>query len=269
MTIPADYLSIYRAIRQVSQNTEERAKYSEFRAKHLPGEQVGLIKQAFDTRRINQNTELNPRRNLQNYQRSEPYIDDKMAGQIKLLFKVKEASDSIRELYIGEPDWLDSHSRILCNAIDQTLRIEQKDFDYGRSQLDYISELLYVRYRLAQEDIALATPEELRKVFLAKDEKLTRQSIRVNYKDDLFKQNALTGSDMHKESTLYKQPMVIQPQDPFIERLFGSVKASPDKKSVSRSVTITINDSILDPPEEKTASEAPKAEGLVITDNED
>ena len=220
-------LDIYQTVCNFTHHSAERSKYAKFRAKYL--QPIILVKQAFDTRRINQNTEINPRRNLQYYQRSEPYIDDQTAAQVQLFFKVKAAADQLREQFVGEPDWLDSHTRILCNAVDQTLRVEQKDFDYGRDQFNYLSELLYVRYRLRPEDIARLSQHELRNIILNKDERLVRQSLFINYKQDLNKNG---------------MPSPVNGQDNLIEKLFGNVKANSENKNVKRSVNITITDSI-------------------------
>lgn len=239
---PSNLLEIYAIVCAFNENHNTRIKYAQFREKYL---KPVLVKSAFDTRRMNQNTEFNPRRNLQYYQRSEPYIDEKTAGQVKLFFKVKTATDDIRDEFIGEPDWLDSYTRILCNAVDQTLRVDQKDYDYSGPQLDYLSELLYVRYRLQAEDIANATPELLRQSFLNKDEKLLRRAIFVNYKDGLNKNIGYQDYDMHKHSDMHKTT-VIQ-NDPLVDQLFGNVKANKENKEVERSVTITIKDKIVEP----------------------
>lgn len=200
----------------------------QFRSKYISS---GIVKNAFDTRRVNQNTDFNPRRNLQYYQRSEPFIDNQAADKIKLFFKVKTAADDLRQEFIGEPDWLDSYTRILCNAIDQTLRVEQKDFDYSQAQLDYLNELLFVRYRLRPEDIEKLSQHELRNIILGKDERLLRRSIFTNYKEGL-----------NKNSAPAPQPA----QDGLMEKLFGNVKATAENKQVERTVTITIKDSVDD-----------------------
>lgn len=210
-----------------NQNYARRVIYADFRLKYL---KPSLVKQAFDTRYINQSTDFNPRRNLQYYQRSEQFIDSKISEQIKRFFKIKTAADDIQQEFLGEPDWLDSFTRILCNAVNQTLRIEQKDFDYSRGQLEYLDELLYVRYRLRSEDIESMSQHELRNIILNKDEKLVRKSIFINYKNDLSK----SGNSAN-------QPV----QDILMEKLFGNVKANKDNKEVERSVTITIKDSII------------------------
>lgn len=239
---PNQLLDIYAVICAFNENNGAREKFAQFRGKYL---KPTLVKNAFDTRRIDQNTEFNPRRNLQYYQRSEPFIDDKTAAQVKLFFKVKTATDAIRNEFIGEPDWLDSYTRILCNAVDQTLRVDQKDFDYSGPQLDYLSELLYVRYRLQPDDITNASPEILRQAFLNKDEKLLRRALFINYSDGMNKNNVYQDPNMHKHSDMHKTTVV--QNDPLIDQLFGNVKANKENKEVERSVTITIKDKIVEP----------------------
>lgn len=234
------WTDIYQALCDYDEKYTARREYKDLRAKYL---QKPMVKQAFDTRRINQNTEMNPRRNLQYYQRSEPFLDDKNAEKVRLFLKIKEAADEIREEFIGEPDWLDSYSRILCNAVDQTLRIDQKDFDYSTAQLDYLGELLYVRYRLSADDINRADKTILKKTFMNKDEKLSRRGIFTNYKGGFSNTNNYV-PEMHKASEMHKTTVV--QQDPLIDKLFGNVKANKDNKQVERSVTITIKDSILE-----------------------
>lgn len=199
---------IYREIGKLIKNSSERSEYISFRAQYL---KLPIVKQAFDTRRIDQNLEYNPRRNLQYYQRSESFINDETADKVNLFFKIKTATDELREQFIGEPEWLDSYTRILCNAVNQTLRVDQKDFDYSTAQLDYLSELLYVRYRLGTDDIVGASVPQLKEAFLKKDERLTRRSVFINYKDGMNKISNKTE---------------INERDNLIDKLFGNIKAS-------------------------------------------
>lgn len=217
-------------------------------------EKKGMIKQAFDTRRINTEEQINPRRNLQNYQRSEPFISPEISNKIKSLFKVKNAADQIKAQFIGDPDWLDSNSRILCNAIDNTLRVEQKDYDFFKPQFDYLDELLYLRYRLASEDIDRLKEDEIKDAILKKDERLLYKSVYSNY---------LPTNNINKisEYPIYKETVVQAPHpDPLMEKLFGDIKANSQNKSVKRSVNITIEDSILDPKEGVKKSDGEDAE---------
>jgi hypothetical protein len=205
----------------------------------------GMKKTAFDTRRINSEVEVNPRRNLQNYQRSEPFISPEIAGKIKTFFKVKVAVDQIREQFLGDPDWLDSNSRILCNALNNTLRVEQKDYDFFKPQFDYLDELIYLRYRLASQDIERMREEDIRDVLLAKDERLMHKSLFANYapKEQMSKVS-------EQPIPIVKHTAYVQ-EDSLIEKLFGNVKANKENKSVERSINIIIKDSVLE--EEKKA----------------
>lgn len=180
-----------------------------------------LVKTAFDTRRTNQYTDFNPRRNLQHYHRSEAFITKDSSEKIKTLFKLKTAVDSIKEDFVGDPEWLDSYCRILSAAVDRTLRVDQKDMDFSRHQMDYLEELLYLRYRIKDDDIVKLNEKELRNIILDKDEKLAHRQIYSNY-------------SMNKHSDLR-----LNSNDNVIEKLFGS------NGNVDRSITITVKNNVV------------------------
>lgn len=213
---------------------------------------IGVIKRAFDTRRINTETEVNPRRNLQNYQRSEPFINPEVSNKIPLLFKIKNAADQIKEDFIGDPDWLDSNTRILCNALNNTLRIEQKDYDFFKPQFDYIDQLLYLRYRLNTDDIQKMNELEIKNVILGRDERLLHKTIFSQYKND--SKTIKTSEKPNTIQEIHKHTSYVQ-EDSLMEKLFGGVKASKDNKNVKRSINITISDSINDGEENKEKGE--------------
>lgn len=210
------------------------------------GDQSLLIKQAFDTRRIDQETQFNPRRNLQYYQRSEPFISNEISEHIKSLFKVKTAADTIKEQFIGDPDWLDSRTRILCNALNTTLRIEQQDYDFAKPKFDYLDELLYLRYRLKKEDIERMSEQEIKNVLLAKDERLSMKSVFGKYDEGRIQK---TSGVPEIIQTVHTKQVEKSGED-LLNKLFGDVKASKENKNVKRSINITISDSILDKDEE-------------------
>lgn len=194
-------------------------------------EQPAIQKFAFDSRRIQQETQINPRRNLQYYNRSEPFIGRDLAAQIKNLFKVKTAADNLKERFLGEHDWFDSNCQILCNALDNTLRIKEGDYDFFKPQFDYMNELLYLRYRLSQDEIEKLSEEDIKEKILSKDEKLLYRSVYSNYKN----------SNLQKPTINQSVPSA---PDQLIQTLFGNVKANKDQKNVKRSITITIDDSL-------------------------
>jgi len=193
-----------------------------------------MQKQAFDSRRTNQYTDYNPRGNLQYYHRSDPFITKSIASSIKTFLKLKTAADTIKEDFLGDQDFFNSYARILCAALDRTLRIDQKDSDWSEPQMDYLKELLYLRYRLKEEDIEKLSEKELRNIILDRDEKLLHKQIFAAYNN---------GGMMKKSAPV---SVVASANDMLIDRLFGDVRASSEHKNVKRSVTITIDDSIVE-----------------------
>jgi hypothetical protein len=238
------FLGLKKELLKLHESFEERSQSvsatSKLRAalESLAVDNGGMAKVAFDTRRINSETTVNPRRNLQNYQRTEPFISPEISQKIKNLFKVKTAADLIKGQFMGDPDWLDSNSRILCNAVDNTLRVEQKDYDFFKPQFDYLDELLYLRYRLATADIERLPEEEIKNILLSKDEKLMHKSLYANY-GSREQINKISEQPL----PMVKQPSYIQ-EDSLMEKLFGNVKANKENKNVKRSINITIADSI-------------------------
>lgn len=193
---------------------------------------IGFTKVAFDTRRIDQETEFIPRRGLQNYNRSESFLSEGIINKVKNLGKLRDAVGELKEVFGKEPEWQDSHARVLLSTLDKGLRTDQLDGDFSDAQpsmgsLDYIEELLHMRYRLTPDDLNKMGASELKKVILAKDDELTKKNIRSSLE--------ISKKDIGKEG-----------YDSLLEKLFGGVKATEDGKTVERTVTITIRDSIID-----------------------
>lgn len=220
---------ILTEIKIIHASIENRSDLRELRAFAFVVHPTFIVKTAFDTRRINQHTDYNPRRNLQYYHRSDPFISNDMSNKIKTLFKLKISVDGVKEDFIVDPDWHDSYCRILSASLDRALRVDQKDMDFFRPQLDYLEELLYLRYRIKEDDIIKLNEKELRNIILNKDEKLFHKQIYAHYKNNSIKKS----SNIINESS-----------DNLINNLFGDVRASQNNPEVQRSVTITINDKI-------------------------
>ncbi len=196
-----------------------------------------LVKIAFDTRRVNQETERNPRGNLQYYHRSEPYIDGDMSVKIAYFMKIKTAVDMLKDRYGKEPEWFDSYARILSAALDRALRTEQKDADFYKAQFNYLDELLYVRYRLNTEDIQKMGEMDIERVILSRDEKLLHKQIYGMQQPAPMAISAIQPA----------MPVIAAPPpDPLIDKLMSGIKATSDAKDVSRSITITVRDKIND-----------------------
>jgi hypothetical protein len=192
----------------------------------------GFNKVAFDTRRIDQETEYNPRRGLQNYNRSEAFLSEALGEKLKNLAKLRGVLEDLKKEYGKEHEWQDSNARVLLSTLDKGLRTIEKDGDYAVSQpaqgsLDYIEELLHVRYRLVADDLTKMADKDLRRIILSKDEDLTR-------------------SDVSKALEITKSDVASQTYDTLMDKLFGNVRATKENPEVERTVTITIKDKFVE-----------------------
>lgn len=192
----------------------------------------GLIKNAFDTRRINQETEYNPRRGLQNYNRSEKFITEALSEKIRNFSKLKNVLADLKEEFGKEHEWQDSNARVLLSTLNKGLRSEQNDGDFSENQpsmasLDYIEELLHVRYRLSLDNLSKLGSTDLRKIILSKDENLINQ-------------------DSNKTVHITKNDIATKTYDNLLEKLFGDIRATKENPEVERSITITIKDKFVE-----------------------
>jgi hypothetical protein len=192
----------------------------------------GFTKLAFDTRRIDQETEYNPRRGLQNYQRSEAFLSQAMGEKLKSFAKLRNVLVSLKNEFGKEHEWQDSNARVLLSTLDKGLRTEQQDGDYSDAQpaqgsLDYIEELLQVRYRLGFEELNKLADKDLKRVILSKDEELIRK-------------------DVNQALEIKRGDVATQTYDTLMEKLFGNVRASAENPEVERTVTITIKDKFVE-----------------------
>jgi len=191
----------------------------------------GLVKLAFDSRRIDQETEFNPRRGLQFYNRSDAFLSEGIASKLKHFERLKVILDNLKIKFGKKPAWQDSYTRVLLNSIERALRTNQQDGDYtdnqpGVGSFDYLEEMLYVRYRLQPDDLVNMTDEQLIKSILSKDEELMKDT-----------------NDAHE---ITRSDVATQPYDSLIEKLFGGIKATKENPEVERTVTITIKDKFVE-----------------------
>lgn len=188
----------------------------------------GFTKIAFDTRRIDQETEYNPRRGLQNYSRSQEFITEAFGNKLKSLAKLRNVLEDLRKQYGKEHEWQDSNARVLLSTLNNGLRIGIEDGDFSVAQpaqgsLDYIEELLHVRYRLTGDDLVRLGENDLKRVILSKDEELTRK-------------------DVNKALEISKGDVANQSYDTLMDKLFSGCRATADNPDVERTITITIRD---------------------------
>jgi hypothetical protein len=222
-----------------------------------------LIKNAFDTRRVNQETEYNPRRGLQNYHRSEPFVSEGMGKKIKAFSKLSSILDKIKSEYGHEPEWQDSYVRVLSSSIHKGLRTIQADGDFSEAQpsvgsLDYLEELMFVRYRLTAEDLVNMSEENIKKAVLSRDELLVNGGISYISSSPITIQDVGIHSYDHMVDKMLNSMAQImsqaKPVDTLTDKLFG-VKATSGAPEVERTVTINIKDKIVNAIEKVSSPE--------------
>lgn len=240
-----EVFDIYNLICCGSEQVAVRKQSYMLRKETLSKALNGFSKVAFDTRRIDQEAEYNPRRNLQNYNRSEAFITEAVSEKIKSFTKLQYVLNELKDAYGKEHEWQDSNARILLSTLDNGLRALAKDGDYvlnqpGIGSFDYIEQLLHVRYRLGFEDLNKLEYTDLKKVILSKDEELIKRDI--NY-DDFKKVLSKDQSLVKKNSPeITKNDVGSKSYDSLIDKMFEGCKASAENNDVERTITITIRD---------------------------
>jgi len=216
-----------------------------------------LKKVAFDTRRINQETTRNPRSNLQYWHRSQPFIDDNDQNKINIFAKLAYTLKDLETEFGTRPDWHESYTRVLNDAVQRILRIKQADQDIDSSQLSYLEQLLNTRYRLSMDELTVISHDDLKKRILSKDDSLLKRGIIY---DDSAKKTATTTSIEHKfmellmaqaqaniQASLIKNNNApASSQENALASLFGGGVRREGERVVERTVTITIRDEVKD-----------------------
>lgn len=240
----------------------------------------GIEKVAFDTRRINQETDYIPRINLQNWHRSDKFIDDETQGKVSVLDKLYNVVKELKAELHTQPEWLESYARTLSNHMDR-LHIHHEGDNFTevfKPHVIYLEQLLYNRYRLSLNDIRHATHDMLRDRILSKDASLNR--CREHLKASALKQepeikkttetnmatnndavlNLLTSIVKNNETQIQNiatNDKIIallsqavnkpeQPKDPLTALFGGGALRTNGEKSVERTITIKIVDTVKD-----------------------
>lgn len=255
---------IYDLISAGIENTLSRQQSFSLRKKALLefSKEQEMVKVAFDTRRVNQEVDYIPRRGLQNYHRSEQFISDAMKSKIQSFSRLASVLEILKSKYGKEPEWQDSYTRVLHAAVEKGLRKNQSDGDFSEMQpsvgsLDYLQELMYVRYRLTPDDLSTMSEQQLCTAVLNKDENLLHKGSsyiispsNINkYTYDQMVDTVIAKAELPSEnknnierSEVSSTPVITEDN---LSRLFN-VKATKDMPDVERTVTITIKDKIHD-----------------------
>jgi hypothetical protein len=200
-----------------------------------------LKKIAFDTRRIDQETERNPRSNLQYWNRSDQFINEEMQDKLNTFSKLMTVLKEIKASYGTAPEWHESYARVLHDNVERILRLKIGDQDIFGPQISYLEQLVFARYRLSMEEITKFSSYDLSKRILDKDENLLKRGIYL----------AQTGG-FDKESSGQNSKLIIDgksnnTQQNIIEAIFGNPDLRRNgERSVERTITITIRDEVKD-----------------------
>lgn len=208
-----DIFEIYQLVNSSVEQNPTRKQAMELRKSALESQISGFSKVAFDTRRINQNTQYNPRRNLQYYIRGPAFIDSQDESKIKSLAKLKEVVGTIKDEFIGEPEWFDSYASDLDHSLEKIFYVaDGKNFDFSVPAIQHLEQVLDARYRLSLANINSSTHEDLRKLIIHKDERLEKSAI-------------------YKSKGLSKINKNVKPASPTVEKQIISVPHLIDNKS--------------------------------------
>ena len=204
-----------------------------------------IVKNAFDTRRIDQELQRNPRTSTQFYHRSDPFISEGAQERINLYSKLVKVTADIKNDFEREPEYHESYARVLHGHLERALRLDIGDQDIFEPQLAYINQILFARYRLTDEEIVKSSHVELRDRILAKDEALLKRGAYLEHS----KLNKTTQLQPQQSVYATTQPNIIidgggKTQDA-LASLFNTAGMRRDgEKSVTRTITIKITDSV-------------------------
>lgn len=223
------------ASQQESPNIERSARKAVFQTYK---EASTINKFAFDTRRFDQDTTRNPRSNLQNWVRSEQFIDDETQTKIDIFAKMLKPLEELKQAFGAEPEWHDSYSRALYDHVHRILRVKQADLDIFRPQIAYLEQLMFARYRLSMEELSRIKESDFKEAIIKKDESLLKRGSYLTMTSQ--------GDSSSKNINLSKDGNGLT-QESIVNAIFGNNNIRRDgEKTVERTITITIRDSVTD-----------------------
>ena len=194
----------------------------------------GFVKLAFDTRRIDQDSERNPRTNLQFWNRSQQFLEESDSRRLNIFAKLIDPLKEIQEEYSSQPEYFTSYARKLNDIVNRALRVKEGDLEVYRPQLDYLEQLLYTRYRLSLDDMSSKDKDSLKKAILKKDEDLLKRGDYLN----------LTSKKSNETFTIKDGHSI---NENIVNAIFGNNEFRREgEKKVTRTITISITDSVED-----------------------
>lgn len=196
----------------------------------------GFEKVAFDVRRIDQELERNPRSNLQNWSRTDAFIDNEDQKNIEIFGKVFVSLGEIKDSFEREPGWHESYARQLYDQVERALRVKLGDMDIYRPQFAYLEQLIYNRYRLSKEQLIRMDKTAIKHKLLERDENLLKRGAFLHA-------TAVQGQSSKKAEMSMKTGDMPTTQESIVNAIFGksdSVKTGDGPRT--RTITITIKD---------------------------
>lgn len=238
---PLPAAKIYRIASGPSQDGAEDSARKVAYQSILSEAKKPLIKQAIDTRRIDQEHQVNPRKSLQYYHRSQQFIDAEINSKLATFAELMPVLDNIQDQYGNQPEYFESYAVQLHDLVSRILRVKEGELNVFRPQLDYLEQLLFARYRLSMEQIKTMDKKALKETILSKDESLLKRGQYL----------AATSPSITKTKQA-QQPIALKDgnanvQESLVNAIFGNNKFRRDgEKTVERTITITIRDNVLD-----------------------
>ena len=193
-----------------------------------------IRKYAFDTRTIDQDSDRNPRHNLQYYNRSQQYIDEQDQKRLEAFARLIRPLQEIDDKFGTHPEYFDSYARKLKDNINSILKVSSSNFNVFRPQMDYLEQLLYARYRISTEDLEKMSSTMLKERILSKDEDLLKRGSFMHI---------VNGDETKQQTKIFKDGN--ETNNDLIKALFGSTRKN-DEKTTERTITITIRDSVIE-----------------------
>ena len=211
-----------------------------------------MVKNAFDTRRMNQDEERNPRQNLQYWHRSQPFIDEEDSQKITVFTRLAHIINKVRSDLGREPEWHESYARQLYDNVSRILRVKQADMDIAKPQLSYLEQLMYVRYRMTMADLQSMDDQAIRKAILEKDENLLKRAKFLEGSGG-FNSFGDVQPVLQSQAVMAPAPQQIvidsnraSTQEALISAIFGNTEFRKEgENTVERTITITIKDNVL------------------------
>lgn len=198
-----------------------------------------FVKIAFDTRRVDQENDRNPRANLQYWHRTDPFITESDEKKLSTFARLMTCLNDIKDEFGTQPEWFESYARQLYDNVNRILRIKQGDLDIFGPQINYLEQLMTARYRMSMEELSNIELGTLKAKLLGKDEALIK---RGNY----MKEMGLVADGKKKENIIIDGNGGKTTQDSIINAIFGNQPITSNGKSAERTITITIKDNVLE-----------------------